>query len=363
MEGSVSNVQFSERRRGFDPDEVANYLAQIDDKIASLRAMASDAIDRAEQAEERVRHLEHTAADEARRLDEAPSRAAGILDMAQRTADATVSEARAEADSLLARAREDADRHRLSAEAEAQQVVATARREMEQSRAEHLEALRAEIDGLVATRDAVASDIAALEEHLASERDRVRATAAQLTALVDNPSGLAPVEAPEVAEVESFGAVEVESSGPSPAGDGGAGQEFVTAADFAESTHGPGDWPYGVPQDDPVVEASGPEEGGYVSPEPLWGQDADRSDDGEATAAVSHLFDEGPDTGVTPVVGGPGGFGDSGDVGAVGPMAAADESAPGFAGTYDDEDDEAMRAFFEGEPEEDKGSRWGRRRR
>ena len=48
MDGSVSNVQFTERKRGYDPDEVVNYLRHIDEKVAGLRAMAQQAVERAE---------------------------------------------------------------------------------------------------------------------------------------------------------------------------------------------------------------------------------------------------------------------------------------------------------------------------
>jgi cell division septum initiation protein DivIVA len=194
MESSVSNVQFTERKKGFDPDEVANYLHQIDGKIAGMRAMASAAMDRAELAEERARQAERQA-EQAEALAggdaEYAARAASVLTMAQRTADATVSEARTEAARLLAEATTEAGQLTAASEAQAQQMLAEARREMEVARTEHLDALRLEVADLEQSSDAIRAEIEVLTGTLDDERARFRQVAAALLEMADSQTGLA----------------------------------------------------------------------------------------------------------------------------------------------------------------------------
>lgn len=371
MEGSVSNVQFTERKRGFDPDEVANYLAHIDDKIAGLRAIAAEALERAEQAEERARVAEQRVSS----ADEGPAQAAGVLAMAQQTADATVSQAQVEADSLLARAHEDADRHRLAAEAEAQQLLADTRRELEARRAEHLETLRQEIDALAGARDAVAADIRSLEEHLATQRARVLESRDALTRLVEDPAALQEVPVPATSEVGDVLA------------DVAAGDvvvEEVMVADVVVTDEQTGAVVAETVVEDVVVSdaftgevlaeaivedvvitdpASGEVVAEMITVESMGTESADltwANDDPVATApvaAVGGLFDD--DAVDEPPVGTAGGP----ESGIFSPDAAGTTPETVF-GSFDAEDDEAMRAFFEGDvDDDDRPGRWGFRRR
>jgi ABC-2 type transport system ATP-binding protein len=332
MDGSVSNVQFTERKRGFDPDEVANYLRHIDEKVAELRALASEAVERAELAEERARQAE--ASSGGREVDEV-AEAAGVLSLAQRTADATVAEARAKADALITAATEDADRTRLAAEAQAQQLVAETRNEMESSRAEHLGAVRTEIDELAATRDAVAADVATLSARLEVERSRLREAAAVIARMADDPQSLGPVPASALsvsAVVPSAGARA--ASQVQPSGQGGAQVAPVEAAAQPEAAE-----PEVAEPEAPEPEAVEPEVPGPepVAAAPLATSGADEVD------AEPHGGDEGEPTGL---------FEDPIEV----------ETSP--LGPVDDQADEALRAFFEEDPDEDgESSRWGFRRR
>jgi len=360
MEGSVSNVQFSERKRGFDPDEVANYLAHIDEKIAGLRSIAAEAIERAEHAEERARVAEQRVAT----AEEGPAQAAGVLAMAQQTADATVSQARAEADALLDAARHDADRHRLSAEAEAQQLLADTRRDLETRRSEHLETLRAEIDGLVAVRDAVAADIDALEAHLADQRRRVIEARDALSQVADDPAALGAADVPQTVAVASWDDADAAPFATTTA-DADAGSVMVDEvivedvvvidADSGEVVA------EAIVEDVVVSDAATGEvlaegvvvEAASADPADLpWGG----SDPGAtaAVAAVGGLFDDDAvdePTGETP----------GGEAGGIFDAEAPADSA---FGAFGEEEDEAMRAFFEGDVEGDeRPGRWGFRRR
>ena len=87
------DVEFRERFRGYDPDEVDSFLEQVARAVQELDQKLKDALDRAEKAEARAR--------EAGDADEALRR---TLVLAQRTADAAVSEAETRAAALLAEA-------------------------------------------------------------------------------------------------------------------------------------------------------------------------------------------------------------------------------------------------------------------
>lgn len=360
MEGSVSNVQFTERKRGFDPDEVANYLAHIDEKIAGLRSIAAEAIERAEQAEERARAAESRAVE----ADESPAQAAGVLAMAQQTADATMAQARAEADALLTSAREEADRHRLSAEAEAQQLLADTRRDLESRRTEHLDTLRSEIDDLVAARDAVAADIAGLETYLGAQRARVVEARDALTRVVEDPEALRAGDLPNTVGGD--------------AGWGGAraGDVWdVSAGDVVVDDVVVVDPDSGMVVEDVVVTdlGSGMVVEDITVADGVTGEvvaEAVIVDDGDPGAADVPW---GTDPGATAPVSTVGGLFDDEAVDAPADASAdeapggifgEDPAAGGTYGAFDQEDDEAMRAFFEGEVDErDRPGRWGRRRR
>ena len=88
------DVEFRERFRGYDPDEVDAFLEQVARSAQELDQKLKDALDRAEKAEARAR--------EAGDADEALRR---TLVLAQRTADAAVSEAETRAAALHGRGR------------------------------------------------------------------------------------------------------------------------------------------------------------------------------------------------------------------------------------------------------------------
>ena len=339
MEGSVSNVQFTVSRRGYDPEEVANYLAQIDEKIAGLRTMAAEALERAERAEEQARH---TTPDAGLSEDEVASRAAGVLAMAQRTADAA-----------LATAREDANRIRLSAEAQAEQLRADTQHELEARRSEHVAALRRETDELVAVRDRISEDIMSLQQQLDEERARVIGIVDALSSVANDEGGLGraattpAVATPVVAVVPDLpDAVDEPLDEP---------VEIAVAVEEIEL-------------EDPAGGDEGADVLGFPAPvsrtEPVWAEDPD------ATSPLTNLF--GDDV----VVGGPPVDRDDPPFGAEeplfadadGPVPVNDPSDPSGSadGSFDEEDDDpAMRAFFDADDDEDgsRGSRWGFRRR
>lgn len=400
MEGSVSNVQFTERKRGFDPDEVANYLHQIDGKIAGMRAMASEAMDRAELAEERARLAEQAAA--LRSSDDDVAEAASILAMAQRTADATVSEARTEAARLLAAATTEADQVRAVSQAEAQQLIAEARREIDSTRTEHLDILRHEVAVLEESRDAIQMEVDELARIAAVERVRLREAAVALLDLADNPTGLgAGANASDAGNLADAG--DGQPFGDDALGDDALGDDADRAAEHEAVWTGEDPGPDGslrdelIPDvaeiaDDPGVDpASGSgdttiDEPNVIAESPVEYPadaarvtDTDWSDENgqvvvpgadtgfaeqEATTVFSGLFDDDDPVGLSAEIpfsslpeAAAGGRYTDGSASA----RAGDESS---LGPVDEADDAAMRAFFERDEGDDgSGSRWGRRRR
>ena len=370
----MSNVQFSERKRGFDRDEVMNYLHQIDAKIADLREVATAAVERAEAAELRAREAASGASVSG--ANEA-DRATGVLAMAQRTAEETVAAARAEAQALREETERDAEARRLAAEAQAQQIVADARQEMEASRSEHLAAMRLEIDELTAVRAAVADDVDKLRAHRQAQLDDMGRIAGALAALAaDTGVGGGP-----------------QLSGVAPAF--GAGDDAVlagTAEEAAAAVVGAGDEVEVVTyvEGEAGVWESGDADPGDTAAVPMAFFTSGGDDDaalgdlagdpgpfaGEAAAVpVADEPDADPgewDTASAPGGGGYG-YGASGEPDPVfaepveaDPGAGVDAGAESVLGPVDEEADEAMRAFFEtdiDEGEDDGGSRWGFRRR
>lgn len=370
MDASVSNVQFTERKRGYDPEEVVNYLRHIDEKVAGLRTMAQQAVERAETAEVRARQAEEQLASGGG-ADEV-AEAASVLSMAQRTADAAVADARQKATELVAGATEDADRIRLAAEAEAQKLVGDARKDVESTRNEHLAALRGEIDEMVAVRDAVAADMERLRSRLDVERDRLRSAAAVVMTMVDNPGSLGAMIADDTPLVD----VPPLPGDNEPAGISAGDNEpdDLTAIEVDDEASvvqsatppvaaDPGTVDDAPHPDDPAG-TDGPD-GMTPIPEPSVTSSHGGVEAGEVAAETPEVSAAGVDEAA--LFGGPGNLTpepERSDVGPAGLFAEAAGEAESTLGSLDDEDDEALKAFFEQDPDgPDDSSRWGFRRR
>jgi cell division initiation protein len=224
----VTNVRFDERKRGYDPEQVDNYLRQVSEKVAQLRSMAREAVERAEAAE--------AAAAEHRRAPSDPeqeaTKAAGVLAMAQKTADATVAEARESAESQVSEAKRRADELVATATAEADEQRTTAKRELDRSRSEQLEQLRNEIAELESRRDAVKADVGRLDEFIDAERSRLGAVIEGIAATLEGDDGLTVADAPELATGGEGApdAPDAQPSDPQPAGEATAGEAPPSSA-------------------------------------------------------------------------------------------------------------------------------------
>ncbi len=233
------DVEFRERFRGYDPDEVDAFLEQVARAVQELDQKLKDSIDRAEKAEARAR--------EAGDADEALRR---TLVLAQRTADAAVSEAetraaallaeaegkaatvtsdsdrqaavvRGEAEAYASRTREQADAHASTKLSETEAIVAdmmaSAEREAREGAEDLRQRLRTEVSALEALREHLRTDAGRLEAHIAIQRQRVVATVEALQRLSSDPEALREAPVPEFKPVESPPTAEALGGGAPPA--------------------------------------------------------------------------------------------------------------------------------------------------
>ena len=189
-------TEFTERRRGYDIDQVETFLEETGTAVAQLLV-------RHRQLEERATNAEARLAETERRLAEKPApapqparsetdeveRATSTLLMAKRTADATLAEAEAEA-----------ERVRSEATGRADSILAEAR----STAAEELDAARRRTTEVVTTlearRDAVAAVVEGLEKRIDEYRGQFVEAARALQAVADDPEVL--VTRPAVAVPE-----------------------------------------------------------------------------------------------------------------------------------------------------------------
>ncbi len=186
----TDDVEFREVRRGYDPNEVDDFLDGVAAAVAQLQHELADARQRAADAEERLRREPPAAAPEEQAGAEEIQR---TLVLAQRTADAALREAREEAARLTSESK-----------AAAAQVLGDAEEEARRRRAEAHETLTGEIEALGSVREALRNDVIILERHIEEQRVQLRSSVAELERLLDDPSlfrtpapeGLSAVEAP-----------------------------------------------------------------------------------------------------------------------------------------------------------------------
>lgn len=197
----LTDVRFSVSRKGYDPDEVDNFLERVSGAVAQLQDKLRQATAAAEAAEARAAESARNEARLQARVDEleagrgiapvvavAPVReidlssdaeqASSVLIMAQRTADAAVNDARTNAAQLL-----------TEAEQEAARILGTARATAEE-----------ELRDLERTRRDLVADNAALDAYLAEQRAVIASGLARIQSVLDDPTALRVGTPPVAAE-------------------------------------------------------------------------------------------------------------------------------------------------------------------
>lgn len=190
----LTDVRFSVSRKGYDPDEVDNFLERVSGAVAQLQDKLRKATAAAEAAEAKAADAGRTEARLQARIAELEAGAGSaavvplretdlaaeaeqsstVLMMAQRTAEAAVAEARANAAQLLS-----------DAERDAAGIVAAAR-----ARADE------ELQGLDRIRRELAADNASLETFMAEQRAQIAVGLARIQAVLDDPAALRPATPP-----------------------------------------------------------------------------------------------------------------------------------------------------------------------
>lgn len=220
-------IEFHERYRGYDPDEVDAFVDRVARAAAVMRGRLTELHERVEAAESRGGSaVAHSDAEET---------LTRTLVLAQRTADAAIAEAREEADRLTADAATSAQAILSAAEAEAQltlreaqseasttvkqaedraalvlaeaetdrrTMVAEAERTASEAAAAERDRLAAEVAELHEYRAFLADDIEILERHLAEERHQLTASLASLQDLLESPEAFRAGRAPATSGVE-----------------------------------------------------------------------------------------------------------------------------------------------------------------
>ncbi|MCU1393028.1 MAG: hypothetical protein JWM34_1456 [Ilumatobacteraceae bacterium] len=219
---SVASTTFKTVKKGYDPDEVRAYLAQLATAIESAQSQAQAMEARARAAVARLQELaaqpapSHTPPSipkpDAETVAAAPVAPVAAVHESE-TISRTLLLAQRTADTTVADAQNEAARIRNEAEAAAKHAVDTARetqaRMIEDAKAEARQAgegarieVESEVQALLARREFLLSDVDHLEQHVITHRERLRDVAFALTDIVENaPAGLADIRRPLMSAV------------------------------------------------------------------------------------------------------------------------------------------------------------------
>lgn len=245
----LKEVEFREKFRGYDPDEVDDFLERVGVAFAQLQERLREATDQIEGANARAARAEARArdssdADETLRrtlilaqrtadtaIKEAEEQAARIvaeaeakarqqlasseeratqalasseaesrrmLEAADAKAKQTVSSAETSADQAIAEAREQAGRLLADARRQAEQHIVEARASADKVAEEQRDKLRVEVASLEARRTALVQNADTLDHYVSVHRERLDQVVEQLRKLLDDPASLRAPQRPEL---------------------------------------------------------------------------------------------------------------------------------------------------------------------
>lgn len=211
----INEVEFHQKMRGYDPDEVDDFLERVAVAVEQMQ-------DRVREVEQRAVVAERRAAELTDRLESGPAPALDpavapvrptasetdetetirrTLVLAQRTADAAIKEAEEEAHRTLQTAQDQVQRLYAEAQDQARKLVVDAEAEARKTSDDTRQRLVKEIITLEETRDALRADQGILERHLDEQRLRLRSSIGELQRLLDDPGRLRQVTSPELSGV------------------------------------------------------------------------------------------------------------------------------------------------------------------
>lgn len=205
----LTDVKFDERRKGYDPEQVDNFLERVSGAVAQLQDKLREATSRAEEADTRIAEakraqavaeaqvdklkadLERTQAMPAVSIEshEDPGavaeEATNVLVMAQKAADATRAEANQQAMTTVSDARTKAAEIVAEAERQAEETLEEARRRSGELLDAQSAVVLEEARNLEDTRDQLAQDVSTLEAHFGAQRDQLRRQVERLLEVLD----------------------------------------------------------------------------------------------------------------------------------------------------------------------------------
>ncbi len=195
----INEVEFPLKVRGYDPDEVDDFLERMAVGVGQLQERVEQLTERAATAERRAAELEK------RVREGVPDMAAGspaamtpaqeteqlsrTLAMAQRFVDQAMKEAQDDADGLVAEATDRSQRMHTEADVEIERLRNEAETE-----------IAGEVRRLEAARSSLQDDVEALTRHADDQRARLRASLAEFERLLDDPEGLQTTTGPELSD-------------------------------------------------------------------------------------------------------------------------------------------------------------------
>jgi DivIVA domain-containing protein len=197
-------------RRGYDPEEVDAYFAQLAGRLNEAVGQYATA----EQARVKLQGEVTSLQQRSPSFEQVGGEAAALLQEAGRTAEQMVENARRRSDTIIEKAHQQAEQLRADVTAEAQRVLEQAREVADQIRAE-VEAERAAVvhetdqvrefrDGLLDDLGRVHGEISGLLERTRKQQDLALAVGAADPKVVaaGNDKAKKPTEPTKVAEVE-----------------------------------------------------------------------------------------------------------------------------------------------------------------
>lgn len=256
-------AKFAPARRGYDMNEVDDFLERCAEGLDVLLARLRAEFERAEAAESALAELQQgspPAAPVEAEIAEVPEVAPApatpvplaepdparleepmrILLAAERTAETAIADARAEAEAIRSEAEAVASTSRSEAETLLARAKADAEAEARRAGEDARRSIEAEVLALREDREVLAADVSNLRGWLAAQRERMRTTAAELQRLVDAPDALREEPAPALSPTSDL----VEDGDDGGPADASGTEGESAAADVVEAPaatdHGPG---------------------------------------------------------------------------------------------------------------------------
>lgn len=391
----LTDIKFTQKKKGYDPEEVDNFLEKLGDAVVKLQEKVKEATRRADDAEARAASAvsgSRPPEDD----DEVVDRAGKTLLMAQKAADEVTETAQQEADKVQDDARQKATRIVEDANRDSAKKLADAETELARVTDDQASVVKERMAGLETQRDDLVADVESLEEHIELLRGRVRIGVDQLSELLEHPENFRPSARPElktpgrpsllaaegaidgdaVVDAPSAEAPEAEAadSDPTRAIDTLAADESDESDDAVGESSADTDTDpeadLSAPDDDSTTESTRPPRGSSLFAADDEPDDPAESSPGLPTRGAAPTSAVGSSVGSVEASTDPIGGADSSGAAAAPPSgdddgfldelkrAVTDDSPLGVA---DEQADAAMRAFFDGEPATDaKKSRFGR---